>query len=265
MKQTIKIVLLVLSVTSLIVCFCIPSFAELPTYSLDTDYTFRISGTSSDPVYHYLTNGAYTQSRRYTVDWQSFGVMVCALDNTGNPITNLRVRITYDVWDVLYTSPDFTTFSYGAYGYTCDWDQLPQYGDTVQITIDNLPYDSFVIAFAFSDEYLDYFAEAMNSAIGYNYALSARLSAPNYYDDGYDDGYTVGENAGYQAGFNNGYNVGVTEYDNVPEAVFTIVSAPFDAITNFLNFEIFGINLKAIIAFLVMAIIVTFVIKKVKD
>lgn len=191
--------------------------------------------------------------------------MVCVLDSSGNPITNLRVLVDNGNTQILQTSPDFIDSYYGAYGYTWEYEQVPEYGATIGITINNLPYDSFVIAFAFSDEYSDYYAETMTVAAQYNYALSARLSAPNYYDEGYQDGYDSGYIAGHDVGYGEGYNVGFSSYDDIEDTIFAVVAAPFEAISNVLNFEILGVNLRWVFAFILTAVIIVFVIKAVKD
>lgn len=263
--KTINKILITFCVFALTLClFVVPAFADLPTSSLDTEYSLRLSGTNTDPIDHYLSVGAYQVTRQYNSDWGAFGVMVCALDSSGNPITNLRVRIAYDI-ETLYTQPSWTLYAYGVYGYTWAWDEIPQAGQTIQLTIENLPYDSFVIAFAFSDEYSDYFADTMAFASQINYSLSARLSAPDYYQDGFDDGYDAGFDAGTASGFNVGYNQGLMATDDIANSVFTVVSAPFEAITNFLDFEILGINLKQIFAFTLAVVIVVFIVKRTKD
>lgn len=64
--------------------------------------------------------------------------------------------------------------------------------------------------------------------------------------------------------YNDGYNTGVSAYDGLGDTVFTVVAAPFEAISNFLNFEILGINLRWIFSFILTAVIIAFVVKKVK-
>lgn len=57
--------------TVAVICFslfAIPSFADLPTSSLDTDYSIRLSGTAANPIDHYLSTGPYSVSRTYTGD-----------------------------------------------------------------------------------------------------------------------------------------------------------------------------------------------------
>lgn len=116
------------------------------------------------------------------------------------------------------------------------------------------------------------------SLLSYSRGYDAGSSSSSYWsgfnagvNSGFSDGFSEGESAGYSSGYSSGYSVGYSDgaasVDPVGDlsayrsAVWYTVSAPFQAISNFLNFEILGINLKALFAFILTAIIVVFVIK----
>ena len=97
------------------------------------------------------------------------------------------------------------------------------------------------------------------------------------YNEGYDEGHHDGDSAGYNRGKTDGYNDGYSEGKGVgrTEAIsdigntkglfLTAVSAPFNAIKEALNFELFGINLAALFFFLFTAVLIAFVIKKLRS
>lgn len=94
----------------------------------------------------------------------------------------------------------------------------------------------------------------------------------NYYQTGYDNGYIAGESAGYelgdQQGYSEGYQVGFTEgyaeADNQDTTALTIFTGiinvallPVNVFLSILNFEVFGINIGALVSsFLTIAIVV---------
>lgn len=97
------------------------------------------------------------------------------------------------------------------------------------------------------------------------------------HNEGYDEGYRNGDSAGYNRGETDGYNNGYSEGKEVGKAeaisdigntkglLLTAVSAPFNAIKEALNFELFGINLAALFFFLFTAVLIAFVIKKLRS
>lgn len=111
------------------------------------------------------------------------------------------------------------------------------------------------------------------------------------YNNGYSVGYTAGEKAGYSKGYSAGYNAGYAanqaalkkaqqeaaaakaRYDsayqegiqaevskNFISLVGEIAAAPFHAVQNMFNFEIFGVNVASILLAIFTAIIVVAVI-----
>ena len=93
------------------------------------------------------------------------------------------------------------------------------------------------------------------------------------YDEGYHDGDSAGYNRGKTDGYNNGYSEGkgvgrteaLSDIDNTKGLFLTAISAPFNAIKDVLNFEVFGINLSAVFFFLFTAVLIVFVIKKLRS
>ncbi len=93
------------------------------------------------------------------------------------------------------------------------------------------------------------------------------------YDEGYHDGDDAGYNRGKTDGYNNGYSEGkgvgrtetLSDIDNTKGLFLTAISAPFNAIKDVLNFEVFGINLSAVFFFLFTAVLIVFVIKKLRS
>lgn len=87
------------------------------------------------------------------------------------------------------------------------------------------------------------------------------------YTQGYNDGYNVGNSNGYSQGYQEGYSEGFTEGSTQDETAVAIFSGmvnvgliPVNFFLSIFNFEVFGINISAMVsAFLTIAIIVIIV------
>ena len=100
------------------------------------------------------------------------------------------------------------------------------------------------------------------------------------FNRGYEDGESIGYNTGYGAGYAQGREVGIVESKEVVrdeveqevlmdketfmDGIFTIFDAPLRLIRDIFNFEIFGINIADLVLFVLTAIIVVIVVKKLK-
>lgn len=99
-------------------------------------------------------------------------------------------------------------------------------------------------------------------------AIEAQINAGGNgdYVDGYTTGYQAGENAGYASGsasgyntgYNAGYNAGLDEGANLWGYVASIATIPFTIFSQFLNFEMFGVNLAGLVSALITAGMIVF-------
>lgn len=93
----------------------------------------------------------------------------------------------------------------------------------------------------------------------------SQASASSYqsgYSSGKQDGLAEGRGQGYLEGHTAGVAESQSDLTAYSNAVFDTVSAPFLAISNFLSFNVLGINLAGLFAFIVTALIIAFIIKK---
>lgn len=94
------------------------------------------------------------------------------------------------------------------------------------------------------------------------------LTAHTPYEVGYDNGVISGKEIGYDQGYDVGLNDGIEQGQSedpygLDDMFFGILDAPFNVIRNALNFEILGINISSFVLFIITALIVVFVIKKI--
>lgn len=123
-------------------------------------------------------------------------------------------------------------------------------------------------------DYIDTFPTVMNEQY---YSLIG-------YGPGYTDGYTVGfedgaasnyegaldhyKQIGYELGYGDGYYDGYhradpsDDFHAISDATINVVSSPFRAISNFLNFNVFGVNLASLFGVLLTLLVIGFIIKK---
>lgn len=92
------------------------------------------------------------------------------------------------------------------------------------------------------------------------------------YDEGYDSGFSDGEvkgdrleyDKGYDEGYDNGYSDGVDDSDSYPEfysLISAVIDVPISVITDFLNFEVLGVNLNSVFSSLISVSLVIFFIR----
>ena len=94
------------------------------------------------------------------------------------------------------------------------------------------------------------------TAEGYN------LGRAEGYATGKSDGIIEGEKIGYNKGKADGIAIGETTSDSLRQGIFAIISAPIELISSVLNFELFGINLFALVTGLMTLCLAIWVIKK---
>lgn len=63
--------------------------------------------------------------------------------------------------------------------------------------------------------------------------------------------------------YSNGYNSALNDTTTVVDGIKDVLDSPFDIIRNMFDFEIFGINISAIIMFILSLLLIGFVIKKI--
>ena len=124
--------------------------------------------------------------------------------------------------------------------------------------------------------------EMAGNSYGYNagYADGRQDGYSNGYadgsQDGYSNGYADGSQDGYSAGYDDAYDVAyetlrdevenevLQDKETFLDGLFSIMDAPMRIIRESFNFEIFGINISELVFFILTAVIVVFVVKKVK-
>lgn len=116
----------------------------------------------------------------------------------------------------------------------------------------------------YSEGYANGTREVLDSA-EYKNGLQAK------YDEGYAKGTEDYDRYGaqrYEDGYRYGVTVGRSQVENNVETgknlFLSILDAPFTLIRNIFNFEILGINISAVIFFIISVLLIGFVIKKIK-
>lgn len=151
----------------------------------------------------------------------------------------------------------------------------------------------FTFAHALGEEDIYYFTEKQgmtgmttnfNTTAYEKYHEGFEAGQQEAYQDGFLDGYdsglytghATGKTEGYEQGKKEGYDLGYAEgkdygyfageqstvKDDFGKLALSVVSAPFTAISNMLNFEIFGINLAGLVFFMFTAILIVFVLRR---
>lgn len=109
-----------------------------------------------------------------------------------------------------------------------------------------------------------YYQQTTRSEFVYNKTTTKKFAFHNWTDDGYNSGYDTGYSDGVSKGYQEGYSNGYTEADNQDSTALSIFTGiinvgllPVNFFLNMLNFEVFGINIGAIVsATLTIAIVV---------
>ena len=159
-----------------------------------------------------------------------------------------------------FNSDDWYTFEsplgltdFGAY-----YDYVPIFGCGLGMVVSfNAPYNKNDISFLFCCGSRN--SDTLTYQDGYNLG----------YETGYSNGFTNGETSGYQNGYNTGYNTGLSDGLNMAQtsnfnSLFNaIADTPVLFMRSLFGFELFGMNVFAIIMSLITGLIVIYVIKKV--
>lgn len=129
-------------------------------------------------------------------------------------------------------------------------------------------YTSIVDDYAYIVNNSKYIREVqVNGTYGkkWQYVLNGGSYSDGYsegMEQGYNQGYSEGMEQGYNQGYNQGESVGGLENNGIKTLINTILSYPINMLKGALNFEIFGINVSAIVLFGLTLGLVLFVIKK---
>jgi len=122
--------------------------------------------------------------------------------------------------------------------------------------------------------------EAYKEAYGHLLETWSCPDCPSKYQNGYDYGlevgYENGHEVGYEKGFTDSYgkayddlraeveNEVLNDKETFLEGLFSIMDAPMRIIRDCFDFVIFGVNISELVFFILTAVIVVFVVKKVK-
>lgn len=86
------------------------------------------------------------------------------------------------------------------------------------------------------------------------------------YDRGYDDGEDYGLSVGYARGYDEGYDDGLLDGESseiaVPEVISTIMNSTVTLFRNIFGFELFGINISALIGSIALVCVLAWLIRK---
>lgn len=127
-------------------------------------------------------------------------------------------------------------------------------------------YDGITYAVMTDDRYFNILSEDWTD---FNIYVPVGASAPteskaeeivNKYLNSVKEG-TNGQN--YNSAYSNGYNKGLEEADIAENTLLTLFSAPTYILSTVFNFEIFGINVYAIVCFVLTLGVVAFILKRV--
>lgn len=233
MRKLIPLLLVVFLISTLALSASAEYVSPLP---VNTDYSITLTGTSSNPFE--TRNGQYSVGS-LGFDFTLLAVVVIRDDGFVVPSSSYTLNVYSDDWHYNAT-PFYKEGILDIYGY-----YNPDYIEVSIITPENCSYFIVAIDDAYSEDYM--------------YSVSL-LQSQAFYLIGQNDGETLG----YYLGYNDGYNFGFSDFDNLPSVVLDIVSTPFTAIRNALNFSILGINLASLAFFAITAVLIAFLLKKMK-
>lgn len=106
-----------------------------------------------------------------------------------------------------------------------------------------------------------FYSSDVMANLNYQAGYQAGVLDNTLYQEGYDKGFELGEKKGFDEGVikgqtNDPYDLG--------DFLFSIIDAPFRVIREALNFEFLGYDVSKLVLFVITALLVVFVIKKVK-
>lgn len=126
------------------------------------------------------------------------------------------------------------------------------------------------VAVTYSSNISDYYTNSLRtpySSFTCKYDYTSYSETINYndgYNAGKQEGYEVGTNEGFNNGYQEGYSAGFQEADNQDSVALTIFTGiinvgllPVNMFLNIFNFEVFGINIGALVSsFLTIAVVI---------
>lgn len=127
-----------------------------------------------------------------------------------------------------------------------------------------------------SSDYREALEDKYNEGLSQGYANGSRdvLDSEEYkngLEAKYEEGYAAGKEdydiygaQRYNDGLRDGRTQAMNDIDTGKNLFFGILDAPFQLIKNIFNFEILGINISAVIFFILSVLLIAFVIRKIK-
>lgn len=159
---------------------------------------------------------------------------------TGNWFTTVKTVRLYEDATSTY---NYNTLSFGTY------DRIDGFSTSNQKTYGVMRI-SYIRYQDYNESYERAYSEAWQKA----------------YDEGYDFGFSSGESVGHGAGYESGYkdgllDGGVSEID-VPSVIDSVLNSTVTLFRNIFSFELFGINIAALIGSLTLIVVVAWIIRK---
>lgn len=131
-----------------------------------------------------------------------------------------------------------------------------QFADTVCLL--NFNKLDYWFDYGFERGYLAGYEEGYYTGITVGYNDGVRSGERSGYEKGYKEGEAYGYSVGYEQGSLYNSETGLT-FRNL---IFGLIDAPFKVFRESFNFEIFGVNISALILFVISGLLITWVIKK---
>lgn len=271
----------------------IPCFAQAPDveYSSNTNYSTLVSYTYDSDGLIYITMSMYDDSDDFTIAKPLTFVFT---EHFYNTYYNGDVEIDFESVDIMdfrhsfyYTTTNYLTNVDGWFDYNDDNNFIDALGIVLDYHFGYNPWTFSQIRSEFVSSYNNQFLyweneiEAAESngyddglSVGYDegYFNGYELGRLNGYQDGLSEGESLGYDLGYNLGFGKGKEAGKTEgytnaindYDYFARGIFTIFSAPFEFVRQLTFFDVFGIAIFPIFAFIILILLGFLIIKFVK-
>lgn len=162
----------------------------------------------------------------------------------------------------LYNSDNYVlTFGYTSAEYVSVIPMPSQWTSSNDVYISNVrsTYASYTI---YEQGYADGEMSRATESYWRGFRDGSRSTDNSIYKDGFDEGKRVGLSQGRAEGEEIGREETTNNFVLVRNTVLDVVSAPFRAIANALNFNLLGINLAGLFAFIITAFVIGFIIKR---
>lgn len=267
-----------------ICCLLCFSLFVVPSFALSNPTVFSPDHLNSDPKIFVFSsvddvNSLYVPESTWLpylvngdLGQRELALYVMCLDDHFNLIDRSSISISFSV---SFYKPDVLSFT-----------RSYQFDDCHILLSDLYSSTTCNLQFQVSDSRVSYVCliplgsgadESYNDSISdWDYRFNSTVGLPAGYSVGYDDGFAAGELSGraisaqisYDRGYNDGYSDGYSSVDmtdqfhQISDATLLVVSAPFQAINNALNFNVFGVNIASLFAIIVTLLIIGFIIKK---